>query len=84
MMLTPSEAARRARKNPKTVRRSIRPARLRAKKVGTRHTLNEEDRKAVLDIEIDVLPPSSDLRRTFWGEPMPNWVAAVRRSRSEH
>jgi hypothetical protein len=84
MMLTRSRAAGRARKDAKAARRSIRTARLRAGKVGTQHTLYEESPKGLRDIEIDVLPLPSVLRRTFWGAPMPNWVAAVRRSRSEH
>lgn len=84
MMLTRSQAARHARKNTKAAHRSIRAARLRAEQVGTQHTLNGQSLKALLDIEIDVLPLPPVLRRTFWGGPMPNWVAAVRRSRSEH
>ena len=84
MMLTRSRAARRVRKHARPAHRSIRAARLGAEKIDMQHTLNEESLEVLLDIEIDVLPLPSALRRAFWGAPMPNWVAAVRRSRSEH
>jgi excisionase family DNA binding protein len=42
-MLTVSEAARRARRNPETVRRWIREGKLTAWKVGTQHVIDEDD-----------------------------------------
>ena len=83
-MITVPEAARRAGKNPETVRRWIREGKLRASKVGTQHVIEEEDLAALLDADLDVLPLPPEWQRTFWGDPMPNWVAALRRSRAGH
>ena len=83
-MITVPEAARRTGKNPETVRRWIREGKLRASKVGTQHVIEEEDLAALLDADLDVLPLPPEWRQTFWGDPMPNWVAAVRRSRAGH
>jgi excisionase family DNA binding protein len=83
-MLTVPEAARRAGRNPETIRRWIREGKLRARKVGTQHVLEEADLAAGLaSFEHTVeLPPA--WRATFWGGPMPDVVAAVRRSRTRH
>ena len=83
-MLTVPEAARRAGRNPETIRRWIREGRLRARKIGTQHVLEEADLELAIgrQVEQDTLPPS--WRVTFWGGPMPDVVAAVRRSRSDH
>jgi excisionase family DNA binding protein len=82
-MLTVPEAARRTGKNPETIRRWIREGRLRAHKVGTQHVIEEGDlRLATVPDEALPLPP--EWGRTTTGEPMPNVVAAVRRSRTEH
>ena len=83
-MLTVPEAARRARRNPETVRRWIREGKLRASKVGTQHIIDEAEFEAFLGESDDVVPLPPEWRTTFWGGPMPNWVAAVRMSRSEH
>ena len=83
-MMTVPEAARRAGRNPETIRRWIREGKLRAHKVGTQHVLEEADLAEMLgDFEDTVeLPP--EWQRTFWGGPMPDVVAAVRRSRAGH
>lgn len=82
-MLTVPEAARRAGKNPETIRRWIREGKLRARKVGTQHVLEEEDLAEVLgSFDADDLPAA--WRTTFWGGPMPDVVASVRRSREGH
>jgi excisionase family DNA binding protein len=83
-MLTVPEAARRAGRNPETIRRWIREGKLRSRKVGTQHVLEETDLQAVLGTfdETDELP--EEWRATFWGGPMPDVVAAVRRSRGGH
>lgn len=82
-MLTVPEAARRAGKNPETIRRWIREGKLRARKVGTQHVLEEEDLAEVLGtLGADDLPAA--WRTTFWGGPMPDVVASVRRSRESH
>lgn len=83
-MLTVPEVARRAGRNPETVRRWIREGKLRADKVGTQHVVAEEDLEAFLEESGDELPIPPAWRRTFWGAPMPNVVGAVRRSRDEH
>ena len=83
-MLTVPEAARRAGKNPETIRRWIREGKLRARKVGTQHVLEETDLDEYLNETSDRLPIPPEWERTFWGGPMPDVVAAVRRSRTEH
>jgi excisionase family DNA binding protein len=82
-MLTVPEAARRAGRNPETIRRWIRSGRLAAHKVGTQHVIEEADLEvAIGDGEEDPLP---DGWRTTWsGAPMPSIVAAIRRSRQGH
>jgi excisionase family DNA binding protein len=83
-MITVPEAARRARRNPETIRRWIREGRLRSTKVGTQHTIEERDLEAVLDADDEMLPLPPEWGRTITGEPMPNVVALVRRSRAGH
>lgn len=79
-MLTVPEAAKRVRRDPETVRRWIRSGRLRARKVGTQHVIEEADLSAMISVpEMTSLPAGLD--RTFWGDPMPNVVAWLQRSR---
>lgn len=82
-MLTVPEAARRAGRNPETIRRWIREGKLRAGKVGTQHVIEEAELDAFLapDQQLD-FPPA--WRTTSWGTPMPDVVAAVRRAREGH
>ncbi len=82
-MLTVPEAARRARRDPETIRRWIRGGRLRARKVGTQHVIEENDLESALSHDA-MLPLPTSLRRTFWGEPMPNVVRWIRLSRRGH
>jgi excisionase family DNA binding protein len=82
-MLTVPEAARRAGRNPETIRRWIRSGRLRARKIGTQHVIEEEDLEAVLDND-EMLPLPPEWQKTITGEPMPNWVRIIRRSRESH
>jgi excisionase family DNA binding protein len=79
-MLTVPEAARRAGRDPETIRRWIRSGKLRARKVGTQHTIEEADLEAILEESGSVRLPSY-WRRTHSGRPMPDVVAAIRRSR---
>jgi excisionase family DNA binding protein len=81
-MLTVPEAARRAGRDPETIRRWIRSGRLRAHKVGTQHVIEANDLDVVLGA--DRLPVPEGWTRTATGEPMPDVVAAVRRSRAAH
>lgn len=83
-MLTVPEAARRAGRNPETIRRWIREGKLRARKVGTQHVLEEADLADVLGTFDDTDELPAEWRTTFWGGPMPDVVAAVRRSRDGH
>lgn len=83
-VLTVPEAARRARRNPETVRRWIREGKLPATRVGTQFVLDERDLAVFLGEPEDTVPLPDAWRRTFWGGPMPDVVGAVRRSRQEH
>lgn len=82
-MMTVPEAARRVGRNPETVRRWIREGRLAARKVGTQHFIEERDLEALDPIGRRSALPDAWLR-TVTGEPMPDVVDAVRRSRAEH
>ena len=82
-MLTVPEAARRAGRDPETIRRWIRAGRLRARKVGTQHIIEEEDLEAVIE-EPRMLPLPAGWKRTRSGRPMPDVVAAIHRSRQGH
>jgi excisionase family DNA binding protein len=81
-MLTVPQAARKAGRDPETIRRWIRSGRLRARKVGTQHVIEADDLDVVLGA--DTLPVPEGWTRTATGEPMPDVVAAVRRSRAAH
>jgi excisionase family DNA binding protein len=83
-MLTVPEAARRAGRNPETIRRWIREGKLRARKVGTQHVLEEADLAEMIGASVDTVELPPEWQRTFWGGPMPDVVAAVRRSRAGH
>lgn len=80
LMLTVPEAARRVGRNPETVRRWIRSGRLRARKIGTQHVIEERDLDAVVD-EAHMLPLPERWRVSESGQPAPNWVRALHRSR---
>jgi excisionase family DNA binding protein len=82
-MLTVPEAARRVGRNPETVRRWIREGKLVARKVGTQHVI-DEDALAAFEPLSDRAPLPDAWLRTMTGEPMPDVVAAVRRSRAGH
>jgi excisionase family DNA binding protein len=81
-MITVPEAARRAGRDPESIRRWIRAGRLPSRKVGTQHLIEESDLRAVLGGQ--TLPLPSWLRRTSTGEPMPDVVSALRRQRARH
>ena len=81
-MLTVPEAARSTGRNPETIRRWIREGRLPARKVGTQHLIEDQD--LVLLDEGEQLAAPESWSRTFTGEPMPNWVAILRRQRGGH
>lgn len=83
-MLTVPEAARRTGKNPETVRRWIREGKLPSTKVGTQHLIAEQDLAELVEPTADTAPLPPEWQRTEWGAPMPDVVAAVRRSRQGH
>jgi len=80
-MLTVPEAARRASRNPETIRRWIRAGRLRSQKVGTQHVIDEADLDAILDEDGEMLPLPEAWRLMEDGSPQLNWVRIIRRSR---
>jgi excisionase family DNA binding protein len=80
-MLTVPEAARRAGRDPETIRRWIRSGRLRAHKVGTQHVIDEADLETMLSATGSVAFPSA-WRTTRSGAPMPDVVRAIMRSRA--
>ena len=82
-MLTVPEAAKRVRRDPETIRRWIRSGRLRARKIGTQHVIEERDLDSALK-RGEMVPLPKGLRRTFWGDPMPNVVRWIRLSRRGH
>lgn len=81
-MMTVPEAARRAGRDPETIRRWIRTGKLRARKVGTQHIIEEADLDQLL--VSTSLPVPERWRRFESGRPQPDWVTALARSRSGH
>jgi excisionase family DNA binding protein len=81
MMITVPEAARRAGRNPETIRRWIRSGRLRSEKVGTQHLVKVEQLDGLLDDRPLDLPANWQL--ADWGE-MPEWERLIRDSRDSH
>ena len=78
-MLTIREAAARAGVAEETVRRWIRSGRLPARRDGPRLLVAAEDVTRVAPAASLPLPP--EWRQTSTGEPQPDWVDLVRRSR---
>lgn len=83
-MITVPEAARRAGKDPETIRRWIRDGRLAARKVGTQHVIEEEDIEALLGDQQLPVPADWGWDQLPDGRPMPNVVATIRRQRAGH
>ena len=81
-MITVPEAARRLRLNPETIRRWIRSGRLRARKVGMQHMIDERDLANIRDGK--ALPMPRGWSATATGEPMPDVLTALGRSRAGH
>ena len=81
-MLTVPEAARRAGRDTETVRRWIRSGRLRARKIGTQHVIEEDDLALLLGDGGSTLPEAWAVTRS--GRPMPDVVEAIGRSRRGH
>ena len=83
-MITVPEAAKRAGKDPETIRRWIRSGQLRARKIGTQHVIEEEDLDAFLDDEQLPVPLEWGWDSMPDGRPVPNVVRALRLSRLGH
>jgi excisionase family DNA binding protein len=79
-MITVPEAAKRAGKDPETIRRWIRSGRLKASKIGTQHVIEEADLLSL--IEDEELPLPEAWRWMPDGRPTPNVVRAIRLSRA--
>jgi len=82
-MITVPEAASRAGRDPETIRRWIRAGRLRARKVGTQHVIEEADLAPFVEGG-DSLPVPEHWATFDDGTPQPDWVAIVRESRAGH
>ena len=82
-MLTVPDAARRVGRTPETVRRWIRSGRLRARKVGTQHVVEEKDLEALVSEPVPVRIPEG-WRFFSDGTSQPDWELIVRRSREGH
>jgi len=80
-MLTVPEAAKRANRNPETIRRWIRAGKLRSRKIGTQHIIEELDLEAVLDDGHEMLPLPDAWKITADGKPMLNVVRVIHESR---
>jgi excisionase family DNA binding protein len=83
-MLTVPDAARRANRNPETIRRWIRAGKLRSTKVGTQHVIDEADLDAILDADDEMLPLPEAWKLMEDGTPQPNWVKLLRDERASH
>lgn len=81
MNLTVPEAAKLSGRNPETIRRWIRSGKLPAQKVGTQYLVSYAD---LSEMWSERLPLPDAWTKTSTGEPMPNVVALVRRSRESH
>lgn len=83
-MLTVPQAAERVGRNPETIRRWIREGRLRARKIGTQHVIEERDLAgAVPETDAPVRIPD-EWARTADGSPQPDWERLVRAQRDAH
>jgi excisionase family DNA binding protein len=82
-MLSVSQAARRAGRDPETIRRWIRAGRLPAERQGNRHVIHEDDLEAFIEEPRAVGVPEG-WRRFRSGRPQPDWVTLVHRSRKGH
>jgi excisionase family DNA binding protein len=83
-MLTVPEAARRAGRDPETIRRWIRAGKLRSQKIGTQHLVDERELDQLVDDGVGDELADARVQPTWTGEPQPDWARIVRRSRGSH
>lgn len=81
-MLSVADVARRLGRNPETVRRWIRSGRLKARKIGTQHFVEEVDLGELTETDTTALPPELTLMAD--GSAMPPWERIIRDSRRSH
>lgn len=82
-MLTVPEAAQRTGRTAETVRRWIRSGKLRARKVGTQHVIEESDLERLVEPPWPVeIPPEWAIDGE--GNPQLDWESLVRESRDSH
>jgi len=79
-VITVPEAASRAGRDPETIRRWIRAGRLRARKIGTQHVIEESDLDAALG-EARAVGVPERWRSFESGRSAPDWVRALDDSR---
>lgn len=79
-MLTVPEAARRLGRDPETIRRWIRAGKLRARKVGTQHVIEEEDLDATAEEGLSLAVPER-WKHFDSGRPVPDAVRLIHESR---
>lgn len=82
-MLTVPEAASRVDRTEETVRRWIRSGRLRARKVGTQHVIEESDLERVSQAPARIEIPEA-WRSDARGRPQLDWETIVRGNRNRH
>ena len=82
-VLTVMQAAQRVGRDPETVRRWIRAGRLRARRSGNRHLIEEADLAMVAEEPHSIGVPS-ELENFESGNPQPDWVKILHRSRAGH
>lgn len=82
-MLTVPEAAQRTGRKPETIRRWIREGRLRARKVGTQHVIDEQDLEGAAPAAWQVEIPE-EWRSDANGDPQPDWETLIRSQRDAH
>jgi len=84
MVLTVPQVARRVGRDAETVRRWIRSGKLRARKIGTQHVVEESDLDAITATDSSIHRPSA--WRSAWKRASrePDWAAWIRASRERH
>lgn len=83
-MLTIPEAAQRVGRHPETVRRWIRSGKLRSRKIGTQHLIDEGELARFEDDDSKMLGLPESWRIMSNGKPQPNWVKLIRGARESH